>query len=366
MANEDYYTLLGVAKSASAEEIKKAYRKLARKYHPDLNPGDKVAEEKFKKISEAFEVLSDPKKREIYDKFGSYNESYANAGPGGFGGFDFGDMGSGSFRDIFSELFSGGRAAASAGPSTQRGADIEYPLAVSFEDAANGLTATITISRNEGCTNCNSTGDGPGPTTTCGTCNGSGQRGPNRMGFGLNMPCSACNGTGKRRPICVACRGQGVLLKSEAVKVRIPAGVDTGSRVRVTGKGHAGVRGGQAGDLLIITNVGVHQYFVRKGDNIHCTIPITVPEAALGTKIEVPTINGKAVLRIPPGTQSGQQFRLREKGFPILRSQGQERGDQYVEVRITLPKVISEETKDLLRQFAKLNPENPRAEIGLS
>ncbi|MBX7220736.1 MAG: molecular chaperone DnaJ [Blastocatellia bacterium] len=367
MASEDYYKVLGVPRTATAEEIKKSYRKLARKYHPDLNPGNKTAEEKFKQLSEAFEVLSDPGKREIYDKYGSYNESFANASQGGkgFGGFDFGDLGGASFRDIFSEFFGGGKSPKGpAAPQPERGMDIEFPLAVSFEDAVNGLTAPITYNRQDACAKCNGSGDGSGPPTTCGACGGSGQRNTSRLGAGLNFPCPDCNGSGRRRPVCTNCNGGGTVSKSETVKVRIPAGVDTGSRVRIAGKGNGGLRGGPSGDLFIVTNVGSHPYFTRKGDNIHCVLPITIPEAALGTKIEVPTVSGKAVLRIPPGTQSGQQFRLREKGFPALRSQV--RGDQYVEVRITLPKVISEETKEVLREFARLNPENPRAEIGLS
>jgi DnaJ-class molecular chaperone len=312
MARDEYYATLGVSRTATQDEIKKAYRRLARKYHPDVNPNDKAAEDKFKKISEAFEVLSDPEKRKVYDRFGAYNDAYANAAKAGDGagagfppfGFDFGggsSGGGGSFRDIFSDLFSGGRAR--SGPQPQSGRDIEYPLAVTFEQAMDGVTVDITL--------------------------------PNVKGGG----------------------------KSESVKVRIPAGVDTGSRVRVAGKGQPGGNGAPPGDLYIITNVGTHPFFTRKGDNIYCTIPVTVSEAALGAKIEVPTVGGRALLRIPPGTQSGQQFRLREKGFPVLRSQG--RGDQYVEVRITLPKVISEETKNILREFARLNPENPRAELGL-
>jgi DnaJ-class molecular chaperone len=311
MAKDDYYAILGVSKTASAEDMKKAYRRQARKYHPDVNPGDKVAEEKFKKISEAFEVLGDPEKRKVYDRFGVYSEAHAQAAksggmPGGGGGFppmdfDFGGSGGGgSFRDIFSDLFNNPRTSRTV---AQPGQDVEYPLSISFEQAMEGLTATV------------------------------------------NLPAMA------GRP-------------SETVKVKIPAGVDTGSKVRMAGKGYPGTNGAPAGDLYILTNVGSHPFFTRKGDNLYCTIPIGVAEAALGAKIEVPTVGGKAQLRIPPGTQSGQKFRLREKGFPVLRSPGT-RGDQFVEVRITLPKVISEETKDILREFARLNPENPRADLGL-
>ncbi|MBL8149143.1 MAG: molecular chaperone DnaJ [Blastocatellia bacterium] len=373
MAKEDYYKVLGVSRDASADEIKKSYRRLARKYHPDVNPGDKSAEEKFKQISEAFEVLSDSKKREIYDRYGTYSENIADtaqAQQGGFGGFNFGDFGGfgGGFGDIFSELFGGGskrtRTSSSTNyqPQPQRGADIEYPLSLSFEDAVNGITKSIVVNRSDTCTRCNGRGD-QGSTQQCARCQGTGKVSNQTGKLQFKTACPDCQGTGQRRVVCTVCSGVGTLQKAETVKVRIPAGVDTGSRVRVPAKGHAGMHGGAVGDLYIITNVGDHSFFTRKGDNIHCTVPVTVPEAALGAKIEVPTISGKAVLRIPPGTQSGQKFRLREKGIPALRSQL--RGDQYVEVKITLPKIISEDTKAVLREFAKLNPENPRTEMGL-
>ncbi|MFN3330307.1 MAG: molecular chaperone DnaJ, partial [Pyrinomonadaceae bacterium] len=367
--------------------IKKAYRRLARKYHPDVNPGDKVAEEKFKEIQEAYDILSDEKKRKIYDKFGYYNENLdpdapfgakTGASSGGinfdFSGFswDFGDFGtrSGStgstFRDIFSELFGGGskREAEPPKPMPKRGEDIEIPLALSFDEAVKGLTTNITVNRSEQCPRCQGAGDTGGPLVICSTCNGSGK--VTKIGGRLQFSqvCPDCAGTGRRRQPCSLCQGKGVIPKTEQVKVRIPAGVDTGSRVRVPKKGHAGRLGGEPGDLYIITNVSNHKYFTRKGDNIYVTVPITIPEAVLGAKIEVPTIEGKAQLRIPPGTQSGQRFRLRGRGVPSLRNPNL-RGDQYVEVQIKLPKVISEETKELLRQFEKLNPENPRKEMGL-
>jgi DnaJ-class molecular chaperone len=309
---KDYYAILGVPRTASAEEIKKAYRRLARKYHPDVNPGDKAAEEKFKSISEAFDVLGDEEKRKVYDRFGVYTEAHAEAarrgatgGPGGipfdFSVFDFGGVGGTSFRDIFAEMF-GGRTAGRS-PFPQAGRDIEQPVSITFEEAMEGTTVRVTLPP-----------------------------------------------MGGRPP--------------ETITARIPAGVDNGSKVRIAGKGYPGVNGGPPGDLYLVTNVGSHPFFTRKGDNVYCTVPITVPEAALGAKIEVPTVGGKAQLRIPPGTQSGQKFRLREKGFPVLRSPGQ-RGDQYVEVKIVLPSVISEETKELLRQYERLNPENPRKSLGV-
>lgn len=375
---EDYYKLLGVKRDASADEIRKAYRRLARKYHPDVNPGDKSAEDKFKQISEAYEVLSDEKKRAVYDRHGVYSDNIRESAPNAGGkGFDFsnfewgpftgGEAGAGgggsSFRDLFGDLFGGARTTTQARTQAQKGADIEVPLSLSFEDAINGLTTTITVRRTEQCTKCGGSGEGSGSAVTCPTCHGTGKVSAGGGILRFDQACPDCNGTGKRKPPCPQCLGKGVVPKAEAVKVRIPAGVDTGSRVRVAGKGEAGLRGGPAGDLYIITNVSPHPVFTRKGDNIYCTVPVTLPEAALGAKIEVPTVSGKAQLRIPPGTQSGQLFRLREKGAPSLR--GETRGDQYVEVKITLPKIIDEDSKELLRQFAKRNPENPRAAMGL-
>jgi molecular chaperone DnaJ len=390
MAKEDFYQVLGVGRDAKAEEIKKAYRRLARKYHPDVNPGDKSAEERFKKITEAHDVLSDQKKRAVYDRFGQYSDNLADAaargatggGAGGAGrtspgfdftGFDFGgnassSSGGSSFRDIFADLFGGGSSKTAERepprPAPQRGADIEMPLALSFEEAVTGMTTNITVNRSEQCSRCNGAGDSGGPLVVCPTCHGSGQvqRAGGRLRFA--QECQDCAGTGKRRSPCALCHGKGTTPKAEQVKVRIPAGVDTGSRVRIPGKGEGGRLGAPPGDLFIITNVGRHRHFTRKGDNIYVTIPLTVPEAALGAKIEVPTVEGKAQLRIPPGTQSGQKFRLRERGVPSLRN-SEARGDQFVEVRIELPKVISEETKELLRKYAQLNDENPRVGMGL-
>jgi molecular chaperone DnaJ len=376
---EDYYKVLGVKRGASQEEIRKAYRRLARKYHPDVNPGDKSAEDKFKKLSEAYDVLSDAKKREVYDKYGVYSdnihEAARGAGTGGFdfGGFDWsaftsgasgGTSGGTSFRDIFSELFGGGsRATTQAQPQPQRGADIEVPLALSFEESINGLTTNITVRRSDPCARCQGSGESSGGQIVCPTCKGAGKVSALGGRLRFDQTCPDCGGAGRRRQPCPECHGKGAVPKSETVKVRIPAGVDTGTRTRVAGKGEAGTRGGPPGDLFIITNVSPHKVFTRKGDNIYCTIPITLPEAALGAKIEVPTVSGKAQLRIPPGTQSGQRFRLREKGAPSLR--GSTRGDQYVEVKIVLPKIIDEDSKELLRQFARRNPENPRVALGL-
>lgn len=386
MAKEDYYKTLGVKRDAKPDEIKKAYRRLARKYHPDVNPGDKAAEERFKQMSEAFDVLSDPKKRTVYDRFGQYSDNLADAAARGatpgapyargappfdFSGFDWGSTATGgggsssSFRDIFSDLFSGGKAEREPPrPQPQRGADIEMPLSLSFEEAITGLTTNLTVNRSDQCSRCHGAGDTGGVVTTCSTCKGAGQvqRAGGRLRF--TQECPDCGGTGKGRPPCSLCKGRGTLPKTETVKVRIPAGVDTGSRVRVPGKGAGGRLGAPPGDLFIITNVGRHQHFTRKGDNIYVTVPITVPEAALGAKIEVPTVLGKAQLRIPPGTQSGQKFRLRHRGAPSLRD-ANAHGDQFIEVQVVLPRVISEETKELLRKYAQMNGENPRVTMGL-
>lgn len=385
MAKKDYYQILGVKKDAKADEIKKAYRRLARKYHPDVNPNDKAAEDKFKEVQEAYDILSDEKKRKTFDKFGYYNDNLdpdspfgAGAAAGGgapgfdFSGFDFSSsssQGGSSFRDIFSDLFGGSGAGARTAPEPpkampKKGRDIEIPLALSFEESFNGLTTNLTVNRSEQCSRCQGAGDTGGPVVTCTTCKGTGQipRTGGRLQFA--QECPDCGGTGRRRTPCSLCNGKGTTPKTEQVKVRIPAGVDTGSRVRIPKKGHGGRLGAEPGDLFIVTNVGKHPFFTRKGDNIYVTVPVSVPEAALGAKIEVPTVEGKAQLKIPAGTESGQKFRLRERGFPSLRNPNL-RGDQFVEVKITLPRILSEETKELLRQFEKINAENPRKAMGL-
>ncbi len=390
MANKDYYNTLGVKKDAKADEIKKSYRRLARKFHPDVNPNDKSAEEKFKEVQEAYDVLSDEKKRKVFDRFGYYadnldiNSPYGasygtGASSGGntanydFSGFNFEPGGSGSsssFRDIFSDLFSGGgsgktqREPEVPKPMPKKGADIEIPLALSFEESFTGMMTNITVNHSEQCSRCQGAGDTGGPVVVCPTCKGTGQvlKSGGRLQF--SQTCGDCEGTGRRRQPCSQCSGKGVTPKTEQVKIRIPAGVDTGSRVRIPKKGQGGRLGAEAGDLFIITNVGKHKFFTRKGDNIYIIVPITVPEAALGTKIEVPTVEGRAQLKIPSSTASGQKFRLSGRGFPSLRNPNL-RGDQFIEVQIHLPRVISEETKEVLKQFEKANPENPRKAIGL-
>ncbi|HWR16937.1 MAG TPA: J domain-containing protein [Terriglobales bacterium] len=398
---KDYYNTLGVKKSASAEDIRKAFRKLARKYHPDVNPGDKAAEEKFKQISEANDVLSDPKKRKLYDQLGYYSdqidpaaaEAYARAQQGGYGptpgggpqgqgvpfdfsGFDFSDIFSGGagaqqqtgragggFRDIFSGIFGGGQRGGfgmeQEGP--EPGTDLEYQVNVGFWQAIRGDELRLNITRLASCGNCHGKGylEAPG---VCPECGGSGhiQQQSGRMKF--NTVCPRCGGSGKSRTLCSVCGGQGVVNRSEPITVRIKAGTRDGQRIRLAGRGNAGPRGGAPGDLYIIIRTGSHPVFRREGDDIYLTVPVSPTEAALGAKVEVPTIDGRALLRIPPGTQSGQKLRLREKGVPSATKEGH-RGDEIVEVKITVPHVHDERSKEILRELAKLNPEDPRAEL---
>jgi molecular chaperone DnaJ len=401
---KDYYGVLGVKKTASQEDIRKAFRKLARKYHPDVNPGDKKAEEKFKEISEANDVLSEEKKRKVYDQFGFYSDNIdpaaadaaARGGYGGFGGkaggrggaqevpFDFGgfdfsgfqggggartrsadEVGGGfgsSFRDIFGSMFSGGQKA--HGPRT--GTDLEYQVAVDFWTAVKGGTVRLEIQRQETCPTCKGKTTTGGPME-CPECHGSGQvtQMGGRMKF--NIQCPRCEGTGKVQHACTTCGGEGVVTKREPLEFRIKAGTRDGQRIRLGGRGNAGTDGGAAGDLYLIAKVGSHPVFRRTGDDIYVTVPVTVSEAALGAKIEVPTIDthdggGRTQLKIPPGTQTGQKLRLREKGVPSASREGA-RGDQIVEVKIVVPKVQDERSKEILRELAKLNPEDPRASL---
>ncbi len=394
---KDYYEILGVKKSASAEDIRKAFRKLARKHHPDVNPGDKAAEEKFKTLSEANDVLSDPKKRKIYDQVGFYSdnidaataEAYARAGGGAggfpgpgpqpagrgpqgsqfdFSGFDFSDMvegargrkttGSGGFRDIFSGIF-GGHSAAEEGP--EPGSDLEYQVNVPFWTAIRGGVMRLNITRHDACANCG----GHGFIQSAGTCPECGGKGQvtqtgGRMKF--NTPCPRCHGTGKNVSTCPGCHGEGTVERTEPLEVRIKAGTRDGQRIRIAGKGNAGLHGGTIGDLYVIIRTGDHPVFRREGDDIHLTVPVSATEAALGAKIEVPTIDGRTLLKIPPGTQSGQKLRLREKGVPSATKDGL-RGDEIVEIKLTVPMPRDERSKEILRELAKLNPEDPRADL---
>jgi len=376
----DYYETLGVGKNASEDDIKKSYRKLARKYHPDLNPGDKASEERFKNVQEAYDVLSDAKKRQMYDQVGFYSENgFPGAGAGGetphgmgFEGFDFSDVytsgargrekqqtGGGGFSDIFSQFFRRGGQEPEEQP--EKGADLEYVLTIDFWQAIRGTQAKLNITRHEVCGTCHGTGAAPGNAVTCPQCNGTGSVSQMAGAMKFNLTCPRCGGKGKLQNACPTCHGEGRIPHTETVTVNIPAGAQNGSRLRVPGKGNAGTLGGPPGDLYITTRVEEHPFFHREGDNIEIRVPVTVTEAGLGAKIEVPTIDGRALLKIPPGTPNGRKFRLSEKG--VFNSRKNQRGDQIVEVVIQAPKVQDERTKELLRELAKIQTEDPRAEI---
>jgi molecular chaperone DnaJ len=388
-ATHDYYKTLGVDRSASPDEIRKVYRRLARKYHPDLNPGDKSAEERFKRVQEAYDILSDPKKRQMYDQFGFYSEhgpqpgqGGAEQGPGmGFGGFDFSDYfsqagagqrgaggagpefggGGGGFRDLFSQFFHRGGEREQAHVTPEKGADLEYALNIDFWQAIRGTQVTLNINRQDTCPTCNGSGSAGGGSTTCPQCNGSGNVTQMAGAMRFTLSCPRCGGTGRLRNVCPTCQGEGRVPRKESVDVRIPAGVQTGTRLRVAGKGNAGTMGALSGDLYITVRVEPHPFFHREGDDIEIRVPVTVTEAGLGAKVEVPTIDGRALLKVPPGTQSGQKFRMREKG--VFNARKNARGDQIVEVVVQPPKVRDERTKEILRELARLNPEDPRASV---
>ena len=387
----DYYETLGVPRKADAEEIRKAYRKLARKYHPDLNPGDKSSEERFKNVQEAYDVLSDAKKRPMYDQFGFYSENgFAGAGPGGapgsggqagsrfdFSGFDFSDMasgpgaaasggrrpeaagGAGGFRDIFSQFFGGRGEAAHA--EAEKGGDLEYVMDIDFWQAIKGTQARVNITRYDVCDTCRGSGSSGAGEVACPQCKGTGHVSQMAGAMKFNLSCPRCGGSGKLRNACPTCGGDGRVAHTESVEIRIPPGARDGSRLRVPAKGNAGTMGAPPGDLYITTKVEPHPFFRREGDNIEITVPIAVWEAALGAKIEVPTIDGRTLLKIPQGTTNAQRFRLREKG--VLNQRTNQRGDQIVEVSIAAPDPRDERTRELLRELAKLHPEDPRAEM---
>ena len=383
MAQQDYYQALGVARDASEDDIRKAYRKLARKHHPDLNPGDKASEERFKKVQEAYDILSDPKKRQIYDQYGFYSDNIPPGGPGGgpgadaahpgmgFGGFDFSEYvnegaggahpgGAGAFRDIFSQFFGGRRGEPAAG-GPEKGSDLEYGLNIDFWESIRGTQVRLNVTRQETCETCNGSGTVGGSSTVCPECDGTGNVTQMAGAMKFSLTCPRCDGKGRLRNVCPTCHGDGRLSKSEAVEVRIPPGAQSGSRLRVGGKGNAGRMGGPAGDLYITVRVEPHAFFRRDGDDIHIQVPVTVSEAGLGAKIEVPTIDGRALLKVPQGTQNLQKFRLREKG--VLNARKNQRGDEIVEVVIQAPKVQDERTRELLRELSQVSTEDPRKEM---
>ncbi|MGD1075986.1 MAG: molecular chaperone DnaJ [Thermodesulfovibrionales bacterium] len=356
-AVKDYYELLGVAKGATPDEIKKAYRKLARKYHPDLNPGDKTSEQKFKEINEAYAVIGDAKKREEYDRFGKapfetggpwYEDAKA---PRYEDIFEFG-MG-----DIFGNIFG---KTAQPGPSYVKGSDILMKLTISLEEAFSGIQKTITIHREASCPSCQ--GSGAEAYETCQKCKGSGNVQTSKGFFKMQQPCPECGGSGKRiTRACKACGGRGTASSAETVKVKIPVGVDNGSRVKLKGRGNAGENGGPSGDLFIEISIRPHPVFKRENDDLFLEVPLTFGEAALGARIEVPTMDGTAVMTIPPGTQGGQRFKLTGKGFPSPKTGT--RGNQYVSIKIAVPKDIPGNAKETIREIETLYKENPRKRL---
>ncbi|MFC7684627.1 molecular chaperone DnaJ [Ureibacillus sp. GCM10028918] len=351
MSKRDYYEVLGVSKSASKDDIKKAYRKLSKQYHPDINkePG---ADEKFKEIAEAYEVLSDDAKRSQYDQFG-----HEGPNQGGFGGSGFG-----GFEDIFSSFFGGGGRRADPN-APRKGDDLQYRMNISFEDAVFGKQTEIEIPNEETCDTCSGSGAKPGTSTkTCTTCNGAGevnQAVETPFGRMVNRrTCNTCRGTGKIIPEkCTTCHGTGTVQKRKKIKVTIPAGVDDGQQLRVTGQGEPGINGGPAGDLYIVFNVKSHEFFERDGDDIYYELKLTFPQAALGDDIEIPTIHGKVKLKIPAGTQSGAQFRIKDKGVKNVHGYGT--GHQYVIVKVMTPTKLTEKQKQLLRDFAEISGDIP-------
>ncbi|SHE55881.1 molecular chaperone DnaJ [Clostridium fallax] len=365
MANKDFYEVLGVEKGASDEEIKKAFRKLAIKYHPDKNKGDKEAEERFKEINEAYQVLSDPQKREQYDRFGSTDFGAGGAGAGaGFGGFDFSDMG--GFGDIFGDIFGGGFGFGGSSSSSrkngpQRGADIEYTINLTFEEAVFGVDKEISITRNETCETCHGTGAKQGTSpVTCSKCHGTGQiRTQKQTPFGAFISTTTCDKCGGKGTIieepCTTCKGKGYVRKNRKISIKIPAGVDTGNVMPLRGQGEHGVNGGSPGDLYIRINVAPSRVFKRKGNDIYIDTHINMAKAALGTEIKVPSVDGDVKITVPKGTQSGTLLRLKGKGVPRVNSSS--RGDQYVNVIVDIPKSLNKEQEEALKMFLKASGE---------
>lgn len=364
MNKRDYYEVLGVRRDASLEEIKKAYRKLALKYHPDRNPGNKEAEEKFKELAEAYSVLSDPEKRARYDRFGHAGiSSAAGAGYAGFDPFS-------TFEDLLSEFFGFGDI---FGTTTRRrsrvrqGADLRYDLELTLEEAAQGVEKTIVIPRLERCPTCRGAGTAPGTrVSVCTTCHGTGQMRYQQGFFTVSRTCSHCHGTGTLiKTPCPECRGQGRVEREKTLEVRIPPGVDTGARLRIQGEGEAGTGGGPPGDLYIVIHVREHDVFQRQGADLYCTVPITFSQAALGAELKIPTLLGdEEILRIPPGTQSGSVFRLRGKGMPKLGKASF--GDLYVNVKVVTPTRLTREQRRLLEELAKLEGQSDAGDDGKS
>lgn len=356
----DLYIVLGVERGASLDDIKRAYKRLARRFHPDINPGDRTAAQHFRQIAEAYETLSDPDRRRRYDTVGPARP--AEGASFGFEGFDFSISVSGStaptFGDLFADVF---RQRDGAAPDEGRGADLHQLVTLTFEDAVRGASRVVTITRQEHCPTCRGVGRLPAQESRCAHCQGSGVLKSARGHMVFSKPCPQCGGAGVRSDIrCPLCGGRQVEMHTETLTVDIPPGFDDGARVRVPGKGHAGTPGGPPGDLVVTIRVEPHPRFRRDGADLHILVPIAIHEAALGAKVDVPSLEGSARVRIPPGTQSGQRFRLRDRGMPAREGR---RGDLVVEVRLVLPRILDERSKELLREFGRINAEDVRAEV---
>lgn len=364
--DKDYYKILGLDRQAAAPEIKRAYRKLARKYHPDLNPGDRTAEAKFKELQEAYSVLGEPKKKAAYDQYGAAGGPTPQGGQPfapGFEGFDFTGYGSSSFADFFDGLL--GRGGRRSQPGRERGEDLQYAIRIGFEEAVNGLQTRIQLTRQAGCPACGGRGvvESRG-RLLCPACGGSGRVHLQRGFMKFQTACPQCQGSGADRgDTCPDCRGEGTVPRTEHIQVKIPGGVDSGSKVRVPGKGHAGRLGAPPGDLYITLEVAPHDLFRREGSSIHIKLPVTVTEATLGTQVEVPTLQGRTTIKIPAGTRSGQKFRIKGAGAP--EPGGRRRGDEIVEVAIVTPSPDDQRVRDLMKELEKIAAENPRAKMGV-
>lgn len=360
----DFYILLGLERAATVAEIKRAYKRLARKYHPDINPGDRMAVSHFRQIAEAYETLSDPDRRRRYDATGR-SAANGEASTFGFEGFDFSVSVSGNaaptFGDLFAEVLKQREAGQEAGVP-ERGADLHQLITVAFEDAMRGGEQTVTLTRQEHCRMCQGAGRLHATESGCPHCQGAGMVKSARGHMVFSKPCSLCGGSGRQRQTrCPTCGGQQVETRSEVLTIGVPPGLADGSRVRVPGKGHVGRNGGENGDLYVSVHVKPHPLFRREGDDLHLVVPLAIHEAALGAKIEVPSLEGPTRLRVPPGTQSGQRFRLRERGVPSPRHG--RRGDIVVEARLVLPKVLDERSKEILREFGRINGEDVRKDL---
>lgn len=352
----DFYVILGLERTASHGDIKRAYKRLARKCHPDINPGDRMAAAQFRQVAEAYETLSDPDRRSRYDSLGRPGPT-ADEATFNFDGFDFSVSVSGASASTFGDLFADvlqGRDARRQDGAPERGADLHQTIAVSFDEAMRGGEHPVTVVRQDHCRTCGGTGQFNIADSRCLHCHGSGVVKSARGHMVFSKPCAHCGGSGRQRQQpCATCAGQQVVMRSEALAIRMPAGLADGAQIRVPEKGHVGRNGGAAGDLYITVRVAEHPVFTRDGDDLHITVPVAIHEAALGAKIDVPALEGTARLRVPPGTQSGQRFRLRERGAPSPRDGS--RGDLVVEVRVMLPKLLDERSKELLREFGRIN-----------